>query len=146
MVSVLVVDDDPGVRGLLEVMLDGYELAFAENGTEALDVLTRRRVDVVLLDVMMPRMDGLETLRRIRADHRSAAVPIVMLTARVGEDDHLRAFQMGADAYVTKPFEPDALVATIDEVRARSPEQRTRVREAEQAKASLLRQLERRFR
>lgn len=146
MVRVLVADDDPGVRGLLEVMLDGYDLVFAENGAEALDLLTRQRVDVVLLDVMMPRMDGLETLRRIRLDARNANIPVVMLTARVGEDDHLRAFQLGADAYVTKPFEHEALVGTIDEVRARSPEQRLRIREAETAKASLLRQLERRFR
>lgn len=146
MVSVLVVDDDPGVRGLLEVMLDGYDLVFAENGVEALDLLTRRRVDVVLLDVMMPRMDGMETLRRIRLDPRNASIPVVMLTARVGEDDHLRAYQLGADAYVTKPFESEALISTIDEVRARSPEQRLRVRESEKAKAALLRQLERRFR
>lgn len=143
---VLVVDDDHGVRGVVELALDGYELYFAEDGVEALEMLEHQKVDVVVLDVMMPRLDGIETLRRIRVGEHHNDVPVVMLTARVGEDDHLRGYQAGADAYVTKPFDPDDLVAVVEEIRTRSSEARERFRESEKAKASLLRQVERRFR
>lgn len=146
MARILVVDDDPGVRGVIELALDGYELFFAEDGLEALDVLEHQKVDAVVLDVMMPRLDGVETLRRIRLGETTGDLPVVMLTARVGEDDHMRGYQAGADAYVTKPFDPDDLVAVVEEVRTRTPEARQRFRENEKAKAALLRQVERRFR
>lgn len=146
MARILVVDDDAGVRGVIELALDGYELFFAEDGLEALDVLERQEVDVVVLDVMMPRLDGVETLRRIRLGETTGDLPVVMLTARVGEDDHMRGYQAGADAYVTKPFDPDDLVAVVEEVRTRTPEARERFRQNEKAKAALLRQVERRFR
>ncbi len=143
---ILVVDDDPGVRSVIELALDGYELYFAEDGMEALELLEHQDVDAVVLDVMMPRLDGIETLRRIRLGERSGDLPVVMLTARVGEDDHMRGYQAGADAYVTKPFDPDDLVAVVEEVCTRTPEARARFRENEKAKAALLRQVERRFR
>jgi CheY-like chemotaxis protein len=144
--SILVVDDDPGVRGVIEVALDGYTVSFAQDGVEALELLAHQHVDVVLMDVMMPRLDGLEALRRMRADPALGEVPVIMLSARVGEDDHLRGYQAGADGYVTKPFDPDQLVAVIEQVRSRSPEARAQFRDAEKAKAALLRQVERRFR
>ena len=143
---ILVVDDDPGVRGVVELALDAYELYFAEDGMEALEILDRQQVDVVVMDVMMPRLDGIETLRRMRLDDKMTDVPVVMLTARVGEDDHLRGYQAGADAYVTKPFDPDDLVDVVEEVRGRTTEMRKQFRESEKAKAALLRQVERRFR
>lgn len=146
MARILVVDDDPGVRDVIELALDGYELFFAEDGLEALEVLERQQVDLVVLDVMMPRLDGVETLRRIRLGETTGDLPVVMLTARVGEDDHMRGYQAGADAYLTKPFDPDDLVATVEEVRTRTPEARERFRENEKAKAALLRQVEHRFR
>ncbi|HEX2028403.1 MAG TPA: response regulator [Nitriliruptorales bacterium] len=146
MTNILVVDDDPGIRGVLEVALSDYRTLFAEDGVEALELLARQRVDLILLDLMMPRLDGIETLRRIRGDARLRDIPVVLLTARVGEDDHLRGYQAGADAYITKPFDPEDLVSVVEEVRGRSPEARLRIRESEKAKAALLRQVERRFR
>ena len=143
---ILVVDDDPGVRGVVELALDSYELFFAEDGMEALEFLDRQQVDVIVMDVMMPRLDGVETVRRLRLDDKTKDVPVVMLTARVGEDDHLRGYQAGADAYVTKPFDPDDLVEVVEEVRGRTAEMRQQFRESEKAKAALLRQVERRFR
>ena len=146
MTNVLVADDDEGVRGVLELALDRYTLFFAHDGQDALDQLAKQRVDAVVLDVMMPRLDGIETLRRMRLDSRLRDLPVILLTARVGEDDHLRGFQVGADAYMTKPFDPDLLVALVEEVLARPVDQRQRIREDEKAKALLLHQLERRFR
>lgn len=146
MAVVLVVDDDPGVRQVVSVSLDQYEVVLAADGAEALDKLGLLDVDAVVLDVMMPRLDGIETLRRIRSDARLRDLPVVMLTAKVGEDDHLRGFQAGADAYVTKPFEPDDLQATVDMVIGKSPDERRAARESEKERAALLRQLERRFR
>lgn len=146
MAVVLVVDDDPGVRQVVSVSLDQYEVVLAADGAEALDKLGLLDVDAVVLDVMMPRLDGIETLRRIRSDARLRDLPVVMLTAKVGEDDHLRGFQAGADAYVTKPFEPDDLQATVDMVIGKTPDERRAARESEKERAALLRQLERRFR
>lgn len=143
---ILVVDDDPGVRGVVELALDRYELFFAEDGVEALEMLEHQQVDAVVMDVMMPQLDGVEALKRIRLDETTQDLPVVMLTAKVGEDDHLRGYQAGADAYVTKPFDPDDLVGAVEEVLARSSEAREKFRETEQAKAALLRQVERRFR
>lgn len=146
MARILVVDDDPGVRSVVEITLDEHELSFAEDGLEALEMLDGAQFDCIVMDVMMPRLDGVEAIRRIRATaggHED--VPIVMLTAKVGEDDHLRGFAAGADAYLTKPFDPEALVAVIDEVCALTPEARQAKRDEERARAALLRQLERRF-
>jgi DNA-binding response OmpR family regulator len=146
MAIVLMVDDDASVRDLVDVTLEKHHVIFAADGVEALAKLDDQRVDAIVLDVMMPRLDGIEVLRRIRTDTRHRDLPVVMLTARVGEDDHLRGYQGGADAYLTKPFDPDTLVGTLEAVLQRSPEERTRARESEKERAALLRQLERRFR
>lgn len=146
MAIVLVVDDDDSVRELMEVALEGHHVIGARDGQEALEKLADERVDAVVLDIMMPRLDGIETLRRMRLDSALREMPVVVLTAKVGEDDHLRGFQAGADAYVTKPFEPDVLAETLDTVLGLTPEERQRRREHEKEKAALLRQLERRFR
>lgn len=145
MARMLVVDDDADVRMVIEVALEGHQCIFAEDGVEALDVLTREQVDAVILDVMMPRLDGIDTLRTIRRDSRLKDLPVVMLTARVAEDDHLKGFRSGADAYLTKPFDPDALCEVVEEVRRMPAEERQRIRDDEKAKALLLRQIERRF-
>lgn len=143
---ILVVDDDRGVRDVIGLALDEHDLGYAEDGAEALDVLDRSEFDCVVMDVMMPNLDGVETVRRIRGTPGGhEEVPIIMLTAKVGEDDHLRGFAAGADAYLTKPFDPDELVAVIDQVTSMSPEARQKKREEERARASLLRQVERRF-
>jgi len=146
MLRVLVADDDASVRKLLEVMLEDYEVIFASDGREALDLIELSEVDVAVLDVLMPLIDGFEVLRRLRKAPRTADMPVIMLTALASEDDHGRAFQGGADAYVTKPFEPAALMATIERIRRASPDERRRNRADEAETAKLLRQLDRRFR
>jgi DNA-binding response OmpR family regulator len=144
---VLVCDDDPGIRELLGVTLeDEYEVSFATNGREGFEALRNDpSIAGVVLDVMMPEMDGFEVLRRVRTLEATQKVAVVMLTARVGEDDYLHGYRFGADAYLSKPFDPDALLDTLGEVLGRTPEQREKIREEEASKAALLRQLERRF-
>lgn len=148
MAAVLVCDDDPGIRGLLEMALGGpHEVSVVADGARALATLEagKPRVDVLILDIMMPGLDGFEVLRRVRADPVHQDLPVILLTARVAEEDYLRGYRIGADAYVSKPFEIDVLLETIAAVLARPAEERHRIREDERAKASLLRQLERRF-
>jgi putative two-component system response regulator len=145
---ILVCDDDPGVRDLLTLTLElDYEVTAVADGTQALERLQALGggVDVILLDVMMPDIDGFETLRRIRRSAVTAEIPVIMLTAKVGEEDYLRGYELGADAYLSKPFDPADLEDAIRTVTSRSPEERRRAREDEQARARLLRQLEDRF-
>lgn len=116
---ILVVDDEPPIIRLIKAKLrvDGYEVLTATRGEEALKVLETESPDLVVLDVMMPDMDGFETLRRIRQRNQ---VPVVMLTARGSDSDKLRGLQSGADDYVTKPFNPDELEARIAAVLRRT--------------------------
>jgi two-component system KDP operon response regulator KdpE len=109
---ILVVDDEPPIVRLVKAKLrvDGYEVITASDGKEALRVLQQESPDLVVLDVMMPDMDGFETLRRIR---QNSTVPVVMLTARGSDMDKLKGLQSGADDYITKPFNPDELEARI---------------------------------
>jgi two-component system KDP operon response regulator KdpE len=115
---VLVVDDEPQIRRALRRVLagHGYEVALAEGGEAALDVLATGGADAVVLDLMMPDMDGFEVLRRVRA---WSAVPIVVLSARGEEDDKVAALDLGADDYLTKPFGIRELLARLRAVRRR---------------------------
>jgi DNA-binding response OmpR family regulator len=116
---ILVVDDEPdlvhAVRLYLE--MEGYLVFAASNGYEALEKVTEKLPDLVVLDVMMPEMDGFETLKRIREAH---TVPIIMLTVRGEEADKVRGLQLGADDYVTKPFSQRELLSRIQAVLRRS--------------------------
>lgn len=116
---ILIVDDEPPIIRLIKAKLrvDGYEVLTASRGDEALKVLQVESPDLVVLDVMMPDMDGFETLRRIR---QSSQVPVVMLTARGSDGDKLKGLQSGADDYITKPFNPDELEARIAAVLRRT--------------------------
>jgi two-component system KDP operon response regulator KdpE len=116
---ILVVDDEPAIVRLTRARLqaDDYAVVTAASGSDALELLDRERPDLVILDVMMPAMDGFETLRRIR---QNSAVPVIMLTARVSDPDKLRGFEYGADDYVTKPFNPDELAARVQALLRRS--------------------------
>jgi two-component system KDP operon response regulator KdpE len=109
---ILVVDDEPAIVRLVRAKLqaDDYAVLTAGRGEEALARLENERPDLVVLDLMMPGMDGFETLRRIR---EVSQVPVMMLTARAGDADKLRGLQGGADDYLTKPFNPDELAARI---------------------------------
>lgn len=116
---ILVVDDEPPIVRLVKAKLrvDGYEVLTASRGDEALQIVQTESPDLVVLDVMMPDMDGFETLRRIR---QFSNVPVVMLTARGGDMDKLKGLQSGADDYITKPFNPDELEARIAAVLRRT--------------------------
>ncbi len=118
-VRVQVIDDDPNLDRLLAESLEsaGYEVLVASNGLEGIKQLYETRPDLVILDVMMPRMDGWETLKRIR---EMSDVPVIMLTARDAEADRLRGFELGADDYVTKPFSLAELNARVRAVLARA--------------------------
>jgi DNA-binding response OmpR family regulator len=109
---VLVVDDESLVRDVLGRYLtrEGYEVAMAADGEEAIAAFRKRRPDLVLLDLMLPRIDGLEVFRRIRAD---APSPVIMLTARGAETDRVVGLELGADDYVAKPFSPSEVVARV---------------------------------
>jgi DNA-binding response OmpR family regulator len=116
---VLVVDDEPAIVRLVRATLqaDGYAVVTAGSGEEALPLLDVERLDLVILDLMMPGLDGFETLRRIR---RRSTIPVIMLTARATDADTLKGLQGGADDYVTKPFNPDELAARVVAVLRRS--------------------------
>jgi two-component system alkaline phosphatase synthesis response regulator PhoP len=110
--TVLVADDEPNLRSLLNSYLtqQGYRVVTARDGDEALAAARQDQPDVIVLDIMMPRMDGLEFIRRFR---KEAQVPIILLTARVDESDKVVGLELGADDYVTKPFSPRELTARI---------------------------------
>jgi DNA-binding response OmpR family regulator len=110
--KVLLVEDDPKIRGTVELYLrrEGYEVATADDGVRALEVARDVKPHLVLLDLMLPRMDGLEVCRALLADGDAA---IIMMTARSTEDDKLTGLDLGADDYVTKPFSPRELMARV---------------------------------
>ena len=112
---VLVVDDDLVIRQLIGINLEleGFEVHLAADGEEALTLAAEILPDVVVLDVMMPKLDGLEVARRLRADPRTSEIRLVLVSARAQAADLQRGEDMGADAYVTKPFEPDDLVGVV---------------------------------
>jgi two-component system alkaline phosphatase synthesis response regulator PhoP/two-component system response regulator VicR len=106
--TILVVDDDPKIVRVVEINLtqEGYRVRTAADGEEALAAVAQERPDLVLLDVMMPRLDGFETLKRLKADPASTDIPVVMLTARAQDEDVFEGYGTGAQWYLTKPFEP----------------------------------------
>jgi DNA-binding response OmpR family regulator len=115
---VLVVDDDRVIQQLLEVNLEleGYEVAKASNGEEAIALVRAFKPDLVLLDVMMPKLDGRETCRRIKSDPATAETPIIFLSARAQDMDVNSGLELGASAYITKPFDPVDLLDTVARV------------------------------
>ena len=112
---VLVVDDDDVIRQLITVNLEleGFDVATAIDGQDCLDRVKDIRPDVITLDVMMPRLDGWEAAGRLRADPDTAGIKVVLLSARAQEADLERGSRIGVDAYLTKPFDPDELIAVV---------------------------------
>ena len=112
---VLVVDDDAVIRQLVcvNLELEGFEVFTAEDGLDALEKVGEVDPAVITLDIMMPRMDGWEAASRLRADPETAGVKVVLLSARAQEADLQRGDRIGVDAYLTKPFDPDELIATV---------------------------------
>jgi phosphate regulon transcriptional regulator PhoB len=120
--DVLVVEDEPDIRNLLvhHLTRDGFRCRTAASGPEALARVRSVAPDLVVLDLMLPEMSGLEVCRRLRADPATAAVPIIMLTAKTDEVDRVVGLEMGADDYMAKPFSPKELVARVRAVLRRS--------------------------
>ena len=118
--KVLVVDDEPDVLLLCRVNLEfeGYEVIEAADGETAMEQVRAHRPDVVLLDVMMPRMDGWQVLQAIKSDDELRSIPVVMLTAKVQDQDQIRGWSEGAADYITKPFSPLALSQVLQDVLA----------------------------
>jgi DNA-binding response OmpR family regulator len=110
--TVLVVDDDKNICELLELYLAnaGFSRLFCHNGSSALDILKENKVDLVLLDIMLPLINGWEVCKIIR---RTSSVPIIMLTARDMLEDKIQGFELGADDFIVKPFEPQEVIARI---------------------------------
>lgn len=109
---VLVIDDEDDIRELCRVNLEfeGFQVFDAANGAKGLEAAARHQPDVIFLDLMMPEIDGWEVLRRLKEDDELAHIPVVVLTARTGEDDQMRGWQEGILEYVSKPFNPLSLV------------------------------------
>jgi DNA-binding response OmpR family regulator len=113
---VLVVDDDRVIQQLLEVnlQLEGYDVvARASDGSEALEKIARLKPDIVILDIMMPKMDGLEVCRRLRENPDTATIPVILLSARAQDLDIREGLDIGASAYLTKPFDPVELLEVV---------------------------------
>lgn len=110
--KILVVDDDKEIVGAIKKRLEmeDYEIITAYNGLEAMDVLMEQDVQLLIIDVMMPKMDGLSATMKIR---ESKNIPIIILSAKTEESDKILGLSMGADDYVSKPFRPDELVARV---------------------------------
>jgi len=118
---VLVVEDEADVAEMIRYNLgkEGYEVRLAATGTEALRQAKETRFDVILLDIMVPQLNGWEICRRLKLDRETQAIPVIMVTGRVEEGDKVLGFEMGADDYVTKPFSPRELVARVRAVSRR---------------------------
>ena len=112
---ILIADDDPDILALVSFRLEraGYEVVQARNGEEAVQVALARRPDLAVIDVMMPRIDGYEATRQLRQHEETSRMPIILLTARVQEEDIARGFDAGADDYVRKPFSPQELGSRV---------------------------------
>ena len=120
--DVLVVEDEPDIRSLIvhHLTRDGFRCRTAATGAEALTRVRAAAPDLVVLDLMLPEMTGLEVCRRLRGDPATAEVPIIMLTAKADEVDRIVGLEMGADDYVAKPFSPKELVARVRAVLRRT--------------------------
>jgi two-component system phosphate regulon response regulator PhoB len=123
--TVLVIDDEKDVIEFVRYNLDkeGFDVVAASDGSSGLDIATRHKPDLVVLDLMMPGLDGLEVCRRMRGDDRTRRIPVIMLTAKAAEADRIVGLELGADDYVTKPFSPRELVARVKAVLRRTSEQ-----------------------
>ena len=120
--TILIVDDEPSICTLLAFNLDkaGYHTAEADNGYTALELTSTAKPDLIILDVMLPGIDGIEVCRVLKGQSHTAGIPIIMLTAKNDEIDKIIGLELGADDYMTKPFSPRELVARVKAVLRRS--------------------------
>src|SRR5678815_3062538 len=125
--TILVVEDDPNILNLVRLYLEkeGYSVVTAETGLDALSKVQEEHPQLVILDLMLPELDGLELCKRIRANPETSLLPVIMLTAKAEEADMVIGLELGADDYITKPFSPKALAARVKAVfrRTERPQQ-----------------------
>lgn len=116
--QLLLVDDEPGLRQAVQVYLedDGFTVHAASNAQEGWDLLQRISPDLVISDIMMPQVDGYQFLKQLREDPRFQSLPVVFLTARGMTSDRIQGYNAGCDAYLSKPFDPDELVAIVSNI------------------------------
>ncbi len=117
----MIVDDEPHIRMLIEQTLEdledeGVELLLAENGEQALQIITEEKPNLVFLDVMMPKMNGMEVCQKVKKELHLSEVYIILLTAKGQEVDRQKGLDMGADRYMTKPFDPDEMLSVAEEI------------------------------
>ncbi|MFA5320607.1 MAG: response regulator [Candidatus Omnitrophota bacterium] len=113
--KVLLVDDEPELLEMVKMRLEAnnFEVITASDGQDALGIVRRVRPDIVILDIMLPKLDGFKVCRMFKFDDKYKSIPVILLTARVRETDRKTASEVGADAFITKPFEPQALLSNI---------------------------------
>lgn len=118
---ILLVEDEEDLRKMLKFRLEGlnYDVAEAADGLEGLNKARTSKPDLIIMDLMLPKMDGYKVCGLLKPDARFSKIPIIMFTARAQENDKEMAKEVGADAYITKPFEPEVLVGKIEELLAR---------------------------
>ena len=118
---VLAADDDEDILGLVAFRLEraGYTVILARDGEKALELAVKEQPDLAVLDVMMPKLDGFELTRRLRAEETTSRMPIILLTAKSQDADVQRGFEAGADDYIRKPFSPDELRARVQAILGR---------------------------
>ena len=145
--DILVVEDDDTIRELIRRILaeEDHKVVEASSGMEALALLGKRNFDLVLLDVMLGHSSGFDFLQEAEKKGLRSKARVVMLTARNSERDFLQGWRSGVDQYLTKPFDPDALLKTVREILQRSPEELAERRRNELEKAELLYRLESAF-
>lgn len=119
--KLLIVDDEAHIRMLIEQTLEdledeGVELLFAENGEEALNLIQKEKPNLVFLDVMMPKMNGMEVCQKVKKELNLSGIYIVLLTAKGQEVDRQKGLEMGADKYMTKPFDPDEMLSVAESI------------------------------
>lgn len=124
---ILVVDDEPDILNLLDYNLKkaGFKVLQAKDGPEAIELAVKKKPSLVLLDIMLPDMDGTEVLKRLKSDPLAKHIPVIMLTAKGEEVDRVVGFELGAEDYITKPFSPRELVLRVKAVLKRSNERPT---------------------
>ena len=116
--KIFLAEDEPQIARLIEFKLkkEGYDVTWRENGEEALKAIKADKPDLILLDIMMPVMDGYEVLRRLKEDENLGDIPVIMLTARAQEKDVVKGIDLGAEDYITKPFHPAELLARVKRI------------------------------
>lgn len=147
MAAILIVDDEASVRDVVATILEeeNYDIRLAAGGQEALELIDQKLPDLIVLDLVMPGMDGWEVLRQLRRTGVKAKTRVLCLTGKTSERDYLQGWKLGVDDYLTKPFEPDDLLEAARQALSMSSEQLQQRRAEELEKANLLSRIESAF-